>query len=251
MLCTLTLGISAADLPLVYDEADILTDAEESRLLSKLETVSDKANMDVVVVTVDSIGIYSPTEYADDFYDYNGYGRGPERDGILLLISMDERDWCISACGYASTVFTDAGIDYISEQVIYYLSDGDYASAFDEFAAQCEVFAAQADASDPFDTHNLPKEPFDVGSTLIISLVIGLVIALIYTGILKGELRSVRRQNSASVYVKNGSLSITNSKDFFLYKNVIRSARQTSSSSGSSAHRSSSGTLHTGRSGKF
>ena len=72
--------------------------------------------------------------YADDFYDYNGYGYGDSRDGILLLISMEERDWRISTCGYGITVFTDAGQEYISDKFLPYLSDGDYSEAFTKYA---------------------------------------------------------------------------------------------------------------------
>ena len=28
-----------------------------------------------------------------DFFDYNGFGIGPDADGILLMISMEDRDW--------------------------------------------------------------------------------------------------------------------------------------------------------------
>jgi len=252
VLFVLTVGVHAADIPLVYDEADLLTDSEEAALLARLEELSDSADMDVAVVIVDSIGAYSPMEYADDYFDYNGFGRGDNRDGLVLLVSMEYRDWWISTHGYAVEVFTDAGMEYIGEQVTPYLSDGDYAAAFEEFAIQCEAFIAQAETGDPFDTHNLPKDPFDPLMALVIALIAGFIIGMIYTGTLKGQLKTVRRQAAASGYVKNGSLHVTNSKDLFLYRNVSRTVRQTSSSGGgSSTHRSSSGASHGGRGGKF
>lgn len=251
MLFVLAVSVSAADLPLVYDEADLLTDIEEAALLSKLEAISDAADMDVVVALVDSIEDLSPMEYADDFFDYNGYGQGANRDGLVLLISMEYSDWWISTRGYAVTAFTDAGIEYIGEQVTPYLSDGMYADAVEEFAAQCETFIAQAKTGDPFDTHNLPKEPFNKGMALVIAVAAGFIIGKIYAGKLKGELTSVRRQNAAVGYVREGSLNVTNSNEFFLYRNVSRSAKPTSSSGGSSTHKSSSGASHGGGGGKF
>ncbi len=43
----------------------------------------------------------SVMEAADDFYDYNGYGQGPDRDGLILYVCMDTRDIWISTlrCG--------------------------------------------------------------------------------------------------------------------------------------------------------
>ena len=251
MVLSLAVFASAADLPLIYDEADLLTDAEEANLLSRLESVSTTAQMDVVVATVESTGELSPMEYADDFFDYNGYGRGDNRDGLVLLVSMEYSDWWISTRGYAVTAFTDAGIEYIGEQVTPYLSDGKYADAVEEFAAQCDAFIAQAKTGDPFDTHNLPKEPFNKGMALVIALIAGLIIGKIYAGKLKGELTSVRRQTAAVGYVREGSLNVTNSNEFFLYRNVSRSAKPTSSSGGSSTHKSSSGASHGGGGGKF
>ena len=126
-------------LPRLVDRGELLTDREESELLSKLDEISERQKMDVVVVTVDGLEGKTAMAYADDFYDYNGYGYGDSRDGILLLISMEERDWRISTCGYGITVFTDAGQEYISDKFLPYLSDGDYSEAFTKYADLCEA----------------------------------------------------------------------------------------------------------------
>ena len=87
------------------------------------------------------------------------FGYGEDRDGALLLISMEDNDWYISTCGYGITVFTDAGIQYIGEQIKEDLSDGDFSEAFDKFVGLCDDFITKARTGDPYDSHNLPKEP--------------------------------------------------------------------------------------------
>lgn len=253
MLFTAVLPAGADYLPL-YDEPDLLTDAEESALINRLESIGYEYQMEVVVAVVESAGEYSAMEYADDFYDYNGYGYGETHDGLILMVVMDTHDWWISTCGEAIQVFTDAGISYIGEQIVPYMSDGDFNGAFLAFADQCESFMEQARNGEAFDTSNLPKEPFAAGTSLIIALVIGFIIGLIYTGNLKGQLKSVQAQRAAAGYVKNGSLQITNSRDFFLYRHVNKTEKQTESSSsggGSTTHTSSSGRSHGGGGGKF
>lgn len=256
MWCTATAfadEITAYPQPLsrLIDEADLLSDSEEARLSALLDSVRARTEMDVVVVTVYSTGMYSPMEYADDFFDYNGYGCGDGRDGVLLLIAMESRDWWISTSGYGIRAFTDAGIDYIGEQILPDLSGGWYADAFTAFAQLCEEFVVQARAGEPYDVHNLPKEPLNPGSVALISAAVGLICALIYTGKLKGDLKSVRRQAAARDYVRKGSLQLRQRQDLYLYRNVRRVARQTSSSGGSSVHTSSSGRSHGGGGGKF
>lgn len=253
VLLTAVLPAAASDYWPVFDEPDLLTDSEESALIAKLEGIGNQYRMEAVTAAFETTGEYTAMEYADDFYDYNGYGYGETRDGLILIVVMDTSDWWISTCGNAITAFTDAGIAYIGEQIVPYMSAGDFYGAFDKFADLCGEFMAQAQTGDPYDVHNLPKEPFNGGMALLISLGIGLVIAFIYTSSLKGQLKTVGAQRAASVYTKKGSLNVTSSRDFFLYRNVTKVARETSSSGGggSSTHTSSSGTTHGGGGGKF
>ena len=253
IVTAMLIPVGAADLPIVYDEADLLTDYEESALTEKLSNFSTYNQMEVVVAVLNSTYGYSPMEYADNFYDYNNYGYGADKSGLILIVVMDSREWWISTCGSAINVFTDAGIEYIGEQIVTYLSNGDYAGAFDEFADQCGVFIAQAENGEPYDYYNLPKVPFDVSGSLIIAVAAGLIIALIYTGTLKSQLKTVRAQRNAENYLRNGSMNVTRSSDMFLYRKVNRTPRQNGSSSrgGSRTHVSSSGRSHGGGGGRF
>ena len=54
-----------------------------------------------------------------------------------------------------------------------------------------------------------------IGS-IIISIIIGLIIGLVYALILKSQLTSVRANNTASDYTKEGSFSLRTNKDIFL-----------------------------------
>lgn len=238
-------------LPRLVDDADLLTDEQEAELKSTLDTISENYDCDVVVVTEESIDGQNPTAYADDFYDYNGYGMGYDRSGILLLVTMQERKWAISTCGDAIRIFTDAGQEYISERFTSYLSDADYEEAFGTFAQLSEDFILQGQTGDPYDVDNMPKKPVTFFS-FIRSIMIGIVIAFYVTKVMKGQMKSVRKQAAASSYVKPGSMALTRSKDVFLYNQVTRTAKpKESSGGGSSTHTSSSGTSHGGSSGSF
>lgn len=238
-------------LPRLVDDADLLTDEQEEELESMLDSISESYDCDVAVVTEESIGGQNVTAYADDFYDYYGYGIGEDRSGILLLVAMEERNWAMSTCGDAIRIFTDAGLDYISDRFTSYLSDGDYEEAFNTFAQLSEEFIVQGQSGDPYDSDNLPKEPMTVFS-LLGSIVVGVIIALIVTGVMKGQMKTVRRQAAASSYVRPGSMDVTRSNDIFLYNRVNRVAKpKEKSGGGSSTHTSSSGTSHGGSSGSF
>lgn len=248
VFCLLTACIfpTYAASPCLVDDAGLLTTAEKAELEQRLNEISARYDVDVVVVTAESIGDSSPMAYADDYYDYHDYSP----DGILLLVSMEYSDWWISTTGYGITAFTDAGIEYIGDRVVPYMSDGDFAKAFASFADLCEQFLAQAQTGEPYDYYNLPKDPFEPGFNLIVALVIGLIAAWIATGSMKRKLKSINRQTKADDYVTPGSLQISHSRDFHLYTHLDRRERP-KSSGGSSTHRSSSGAAHGGGGGNF
>jgi len=233
----------------LVDDANLLTSSEKTELLSRLNEISERQNMDIVIVTVNSLGGKSPVAFADHYYDYNGY----REDGVLLLIAMDTRDYWISTSGYGITAFTDAGIDYIEDAFLTDLSEGDYASAFETYAELCDEFITEARSGKPYDDGNMPKSPFPWGQNLLISLAVGFLIAFIATAIMRSKLKTVRSKAGATDYVRDGSFRVTRSLDFFLYRTVSRRARpkNDSSSGGSSTHSSSSGRSHGGGGGKF
>lgn len=239
-------------LPLLVDNADLLSEEEETALLAQLEDISERQECEVAVVTVESLEGKTSTQYADDFYDYNGYGYGANKDGILLLISMEDRDWAISTYGYGITAFTDAGQEYLMDQVLPALRDGDYAEAFSVFAEQCDVFLTQAADGEPYDGRNIPQSNAgsDIWMHLGISLVFGLIVSLVLMLYHTGRQKGIRSQPDANEYLKEGSLDVTHSRDLFLFRTVHRT-RRPEENRGSSTHTSSSGRTHGGSSGHF
>ena len=238
------------------DEAGLLSEDEADSLLEQLDEISERQNCDVIVVTVASLDGKTAESYADDYFDFNGYGLGQNRDGILLLLSMEDRDWAISTHGFAITAFTDAGQSYMTDHFLSYISDGEYAQGFQKYAELCDQFLTQAKEGEPYDTDNLPK-----GSVafvwLPIDIVIGCIIAFFRAQGKKKRLKTVRKKVSARDYIVQGSLKARTNREILLNRTVssrdISSSDNGSSDSGggSSTHTSSSGETHGGSSGKF
>ena len=102
---------------------------------------------------------------------------------------------------------------------------------------------------------NLPDEPFAVGINLLIALAVGLVAGVLVTGNMRRKLKTVRKQDRAASYVRQGSMKLTNQRDLYLYREIHRTERpketDSGSSGGSSTHTSSSGSTHGGGGGSF
>ena len=237
--------------PRLVDKANILTISEETELLALLNEISERQQVDVVIVTVSSLNGKTPRAYADDFYDLYNYGFGAKKDGVLLLIAMESHDWYISTSGYGIKAFTDAGLEAMEKFFVSDLSKGEYVSAFTTYAEWCDNYITEAKNGTPYDVGHMPRGKYNFGKSILVSLVIGFAVAFITTGIMRAKLKTVRFKAGAADYLKKGSFELTRSNDIYLYKNVTRKVRPKNDSGGSSTHRSSSGRSHGGRGGKF
>ena len=235
ILCvSFALPVSAANDTRLVDEAQLLTSSEAAEIESYLDEISERQKFDVVIhTTYDTNGQYI-RDYADDYFDYNGYGFGSKYDGCILVIDMSGRDWWISGCGRGVENIDSETIDMIGEEITPYLSSGDYYDAMITYADLCDKYC---DGS-----------PYNWFFGIVFSLVVGFGIALISVFVMKGKLKSVRRQPAAKDYLVAGSMNVTSSRDIFLYRNVTRRAKPKENSG---SHTSSSGRSHSGGGGSF
>lgn len=249
--------------PRLADQEELLTTEEQEELLARLDEISERQQCDVVIVTVASTEGKTATEYADDYFDYQGYGYGEKSDGILLLVGMKERVWAISTHGSLGiSAFTDAGLDYIKEDVQFQLKLDNYAKAFRTFASLCDQFLTAAHKGKPYDVGNLPIKHASP-SILIFLFPIGILIMAWKSRSKKRSLKSVVKKTGAISYKVPNSLHLWVDEDRITGSHVTKRKRNEESrdrggssgsggsSGGSTTHTSSSGRTHGGTSGTF
>ncbi len=231
------------NLPLIIDEEDVLTDEQELKLESRLSELGEKYNMDFVVLINTSTGEKTPTAFADDYFDDNGYGRNDTRDGIILLLSSEKKDITTSTSGSAINSFSDSELEYIEQLLSPQIARGEYYSALNSFADECDKHI-----SDYLESQK-PKY-FLYG---VIGLCVGLLFAWIKGSKYKGELVSVVAKGNADDYITPAGLTLAVKEDVFAFSDVSKALISSSSSrsGGSSTHVSSSGRTHGGRSGHY
>lgn len=245
ILCLLSCTVLAADheAPKVVDQASLLTAEQADRLSQVAEQISDTYHADVVIVTVDSLDGKRVEAYADDYFDYNGYGRGSDYSGILFLLSMEYRNWAISTSGSCIRIFEDRQIDGIFDRIQPDLSSGRYYSAFSLYLDLIEDrFEAYAEGD---------RVSFgDIAFRLFIALAIGAIAGGATLAAMRSSMNTAKRQTGAAGYVVDGSFRLYRQQDLYLYSRTARTRKQ-QNNGGSSTHRSSSGRSHGGWSGRF
>lgn len=232
LIGSLALPVMAAGDARLVDDAALLTQTEAEQLTELLDETSEELNFEIIIVTLDDFGGGNVERFTEQLYD-EVYGK--DQDGVILLVSMAERDWCISGNGEGKEIFTADHIDAVANVIIDDLSEGEYAAAFEGFVKECAYYI----------DGERNGYPFEASASLLIACVVGLLAALIVTGIMRSQLKSVQPKRSAQDYVTPGSLQVTVAKDLYLYRTLDRVKRANTSSSGSS------GSSHSTRSGKF
>ena len=213
----------ASERDFLVDDAQLLSESERAELADQLAQISARHNAQIVIVTLAATEGGNIDTYVEHYYDSMGLGYGTGHDGVLLMLSMDLREYRILSNGMAAHAITPSNIDSIGNAIVSDLSDADYADAFERFARECDYYL----------NGYLNGFPFNFGKKLVISLIVGILIGLVVVLILKGQLKSVRKQDKAHAYVVPGSMELAISRDLFLYRNVTKRKKESSSSSGS------------------
>lgn len=217
----------------VNDEAGLLSNSEIAELEILCSQFRSEYGMDLALLTVNSLRGKTPMVYADDYYEAN-YGI----DGILLLISMENRDWYISTAGTAIEAFSDSDLADIENGLLPYLSDGAFYDGFCYFISDAEYYVNDESVS-------------DLTAVLFMTIPAGAIIAGIVLLIMRATMNTKQAQHNAASYENEGSYHLRINQDLFLYSNVSKRPKPQNNTSGSTTHRSSSGRSHGGRGGKF
>lgn len=241
----------------VHDHAGLFDGAEYEALLKKAQSLSEASEVDIVIVTIDDAEGKTSRDYADDYYDYSGFGP----DGVLLLIDMDNRNAYISTSGTIIRYLTDSRIESILDVVVAKLADGGYYSASVEFLNRTEGYIK---TGIPDGQHNYDPETGEIDEyedaevvksltvgEIIVSLAIGSAVGLAVVGGIKRGY-SMKTAGYRYAYASKGSLELSEEADELIDRHVTRTVihihhdNNGVGGSRSTTHRSSSGKTHGG-----
>jgi len=254
----------------VFDEANLLSQAEETALQKQIETLVDAYHYDIVIVTTDS-NPTTPRRFADDYYETGGFGTDENHSGALFLIDMDNRELYISTEGGMIDVLNDARIERLLDILYEDAAKGQYFSALT--AALDRLGGYQPDTSSALpgvmsgylqsgpvrnQYRYMETDPFS-SNWLLLSLGVGLAVAAITCAIILAQYKRNFKPVSYD-YRSNTRLNLSVSNDTLIDSRVTKQYIPPASSSGGSSggssgrsttHHSSSGRTHGGGGRKF
>ncbi len=223
--------------PPVSDQAKVLTESQETYLNLKVSGLREKYGVELFIVFADS---YFGSHVEDGSVStWNQYATAS--DGGIFYIAFDTSEWNIKGFGKMKDVYSEDVLDWMEEDCIPLLSDGNYAEAAGRFLEISETALTLAEAGEPY------QAPFPWFTCLLIALALGFGIAGIVVLIFRGQLKSVAPKYTAGDYIKKGSLNVTVRRDLYLYHTTTRVAKPKNNSSGGRSGGGGGGS----RSGRF
>ena len=226
----------------VVDMAGILTLSEQQEIAARFTEFSESLKTDASVVLVPDTGDLTAEAYADDFFDYGGYGYGEDRDGILLLIVTgygdgSGREAHISTSGKRTiNTVTDSRIDDLLDALIDGgAADGNYAAGINAYIDELHTIIQSPEQA----------AAAKLKSSILFALGTGVFVFLISFLVL---LKRYKIAGAKPYYnrAKQTQVHFASTDDPLISTNTISTVRPKNKSSGSSTHTSSSGRSHGG-----
>ena len=252
IICIPLTGKVNAELKRVVDKAALFSSEEIISLENSISEISNEYEMDIVIVTTDDVEGKSSRDYADDFFDYEGYGLGNDNSGILMLINMEDREVYLSTSGKGINYFNDNRIESILDDVYSHLSDGDYFKSSEVFLSSTKRFLESGVPSNQYtvdENGNRVEESEDIAGRIGMAILIALVVSSVVCGIVIFNYRKPTAVAEES-YIDRSSIKFTKRSDRFITSHTtsrkIPKNNNNSSGGASTTHTSSSGNSHGG-----
>lgn len=245
----MALASSQITMPHVTDAVGLLSNEEIMALEQQAGQIEDSYGCAPYILVVEDFRVYEDTtdifEAGMNLYERWELGHGPEKNGLLLILSMAERDYALVTYGSVThQAFTDYGQDAHCEQFLDNFRNDDWAGGFRDYLDGCAWLLEQAKNGTPYDVDTAPK-----GFSPLI-LVIPLVLALAVCLVLTAQMKNAKRKTEAGDYMVQGGAEMRVVQDIFTHRTVTRQVIQ-SENKGGGGGTTINARGFSGKSGKF
>jgi len=232
----------------LYDESGLLAADELFSLNTKAASISEEYGFGIYAIILNDYQKFNTGNVyttAAELYHALDLGKGENREGVLLMLSMEDRDYATFFYGEnVEYAFDEYGQILLEDQFLDDFSDNNWYDGFADYLDTCDEFFELAANGKPVrESHGL---------TYIAIIAVSMIIAFIVTKGMESNMKNVRIGGSTISYAAEGGLQVTERGDHFLYTTQSRRRIESSTRSGSGSRSGShSGGGGSGRSGKF
>ena len=245
----------------VRDDYGVLTQEEIQQLNQKAARISQEQQCGIYIrVMPNREGEAFIEDYAEIIYKRENLGIGPDKNGILLILDMNERYYDIAAYGDRSNrAFTDFAKSIMEDDIVERMSKGNYYEAFNYYLDDSEYDLQREAMGEPVDVnhvHTIAEQKAQKRrvATTVAGTVSPLTSLLICLG-LRSRNKSKGLRYDAVDYIPRNGIQLNVVSDQFLYRREHRTPRPKVQSSSGGGFGDGGTTINSGgfshSSGKF
>lgn len=210
------------ELDYVTDAAQLLTEDEWESLEKMAIQLSEEYQCSVYIVTVDDYQDFTASGRVEDaamaIYDAYNLGWGTQKSGVMLLLSLQDRDYTIIANGMGNIAFTDYGKDRLAEKFLDNFENNDWYGGFADYLQKCSDMLALAKEGKPLDVNS---NPLVFWAGILFSILFGTGIAIAICMVLRKNMKSVATGSEAENYL-NGTVNFAVREDQYTHTTQTR-----------------------------
>lgn len=220
----------------VFDNSRTLSKNEIQSLNNKIKTVEQKHNIKIGIEFLKSIGNANISNAAQELL--RKHYSGGQNGGIIFLVVMDSRSWYVATDSIMDNFVNESEI---GNALLPSLKDGDYFGACESYIDAVDRFLTY------YNTSGTDYEPSGVNyeqngddydddsSSLfnpilaMIAVVCGIFFGVVVRSFLISSMSNVHHESRATDYLKRETVQFTKNKDTYLFTNVERKPKPSSS----------------------
>ena len=203
---------AAEDVPfsnMVLDDAGLLFQSEAEELDNRAWAITHTYGCAVYIVTLESLEGMEAWEITEAIQEMYGMGYGSDQSCVILMLSLEEREYNIMARGYGNIAFTDYGKQKLANTFLDEFENDDWYGGFTEYLDGCDQYLQAARNGNPVDKGRSPI----LG--ILLGTVAPMLIAFIVCSKFKAQMRTANLQRAARGYVDEQGLVLVGHSDIF------------------------------------
>lgn len=213
---------------LVNDDYGLLSGEEVQALEARADAIQAEYGMSVRIVVVPSMnGATDAYEYAKSLYNQYFAGADANSKGMMmLLLSMEARDYALIANREGNTVLTDYGNEKMVDSFLPYFGDDDWVGGFEDYLDTAEDYCYQ---------YYVEGVAYDYDPSAgwskalwILAIVGSPLIALLAVSVMVKGMKTANKQTHAEMYIgsdEGDAFALRKQSDDYLYSQTIVTPR--------------------------
>lgn len=180
------------------DMADMIPDVDEHKINNMIAEYEERTEIEIGIVTVEDLEGESIDLYTNDLFQRIGVGKKATNNGVLLVVSEQDRLWRIETGYGIEYILTDADCSRIGREMTEYFKKGNYEEGIIHAVRSIEETIGEEDIvlrnQQLEEEHERQQEALREGFMKVLEVILGIIVVSLLSW---GAVHLIRRAKAS------------------------------------------------------